>query len=144
MGESFLDFTEDNLNDAIEPKAVEEGEYTIRIIDWRTDKKGTVLQKDKNDNPYIMPILEVIECPEAKFAKNFSHFLRLPHTEMAEKDKNAARWELRNFFRCFEIDYSQRIDYEDCIGTSGEVLLIVSSDEGYGEQNKVKRFLSER
>lgn len=144
MGDSFLDFADDNLDDAIEPKAAEDGEYTIRIMDWRTDKKGAIIQEDKNGHPYIMPILELIECEEALYAKSFSHFLRLPHEDMESKDKNAARWELKAFFLCFGIDYSQRVDYDECIGKTGDALLIVTPDEGYGEQNKVKQFMNPR
>ena len=144
MGESFLDFTGEELDDSTEPQAVEGGEYTIKLTDWKADKKGAILQKDKNDEPYIMPLLEVIECKEAAYAKAFSHFLRIPHDDMTQKDKNAAKWELKTFFTCFGIDYTQRIDYEECIGATGEVLLIVTPDEGYGEQNKVKKFMSPR
>ena len=144
MSESFLDFTGEDLNDSTEPQAVEGGEYTLKLVDWKADKKGTVLQKDKNGEPYIMPLLEVIECEEATFAKAFSHFLRIPHDDMNQKDKNAARWELKAFFTCFGIDYSQRIDYEDCIGKTGDALLIITPDEGYGEQNRVKKFMSPR
>ena len=144
MGESFLDFTDDNLDEASEPMAAEDGEYTLRIADWRADKKGAVLQLDKNDEPYIMPVLEIIDCEEAEFAKNFSQFLRIPHKGMAAKDINNAKWDIKCFCNCFGIDYSQRIDYEECIGKTGEALLIVTPDEGYGEQNKVKTFLSPR
>lgn len=144
MGESFLDFTDDDLDSAVEPQAVEEGEYTLKLADWKTDKKGAVLQKDKNDHPYIMPIIEVIECEEAEYAKRFSHFLPLIHEDMTVKEKNAARWELKSFWTCFGIDYSQRIDYEECIGATGDALLVVAPDEGYGEQNRIKKFMSPR
>jgi len=144
MGESFLDFTDDNLDDSTEPQAVEEGEYTLRLADWSTDDKEAILRKDKNGDPFILPILEVIECEEAQYAKAFSHFLRLPHEDMTAKEKNAAKWALKCFWTCFGIDYSQRIDYEECIGKTGDALLIVTPDEGYGEQNKVKKFMSPR
>lgn len=144
MGESFLDFTSESLDDAIEPRAAEEGEYTVQLTDWMTDKKGSVVQTDKNDHPYIMPIMEIIESKEAEYAKPFSIFMRIPHEDMNSKDKNAAKWAIKIFCKCFGIDYTQRIDYEDCVGKTGEVLLIVTPDEGYGEQNKVKKFLNAR
>lgn len=144
MGESFLNFTDEGLEDATEPQAAEEGEYTLKLVDWRSDDKGAVLRKDKNGEPYIMPLFEIIECEEAEFAKSFSQFLRIPHDDMNAKDRNAARWDLKAFFECFGIDHTQRIDYEDCIGKTGDVLLIVTPDEGYGEQNKVKKFMSPR
>ena len=144
MGESFLDFTEDKLDSATEPQAVEGGEYTIKLVDWKTDKLGVVIQEDKNGAPYIMPQFDVIECEEATYAKSFSHFLRVPHADMNQKDKNAAKWELKAFFTCIGVDYSQRIDYEDCIGKTGDALLMVTPDEGYGEQNRIKKFMNPR
>lgn len=144
MEESFLDFTGDDLDDSTEPQAAEGGEYTLKLADWKTDEKGAVLRKDRNNEPFILPLLEIIECEEAAFTKAFSHFLRIPHEDMNQKNKNAAKWELKAFFTCFGIDYSQRIDYEDQIGKTGEALLIVTPDEGYGEQNKVKKFMSGR
>jgi len=146
MGESFLDFTdgEEDLDGAVEPQAAEDGEYTLKLVDWQTDKKGSVLRKDKNDDPYVMPLFEIIECEEAEFAKSFSQFLRIPHDGLNAKDKNAAKWDLKAFFTCFGIDYTQRVDYEECVGKTGDALLIVTPDEGYGEQNKVKKFLSPR
>jgi hypothetical protein len=144
MGESFLDFMEEDLDGAVEPQAVEEGEYTIKLIDWKTDDKGTVLRKDRGGAPYILPFIEVIECEEAQYAKGFTHFLRIPHADMTVKEKNQAKWDLKAFFTCFGIDYSQRIDYEECIGSTGEALLVVTPDEGYGEQNRIKKFMSPR
>ena len=138
---SFLDLTQENLEDAIEPKVVDEGEYTVQIADWKTDDDGNVIKKDSNDNPYIMPVLEVCECPEAEYAKAFTHFLRMPHEDMTKKERNSALWNLKEFFSAFGIDYSQRIDFEDTIGKKAEALLTVQPDEGYGEQNRVQRFL---
>lgn len=142
--DSFLDLTEESLDDAKEPKAVEEGEYTLRIADWRTGKDGSVVTLDKNDQPYMMPILEVIECEEAAFAKPVSHFLRIPNSEMNVKDQNNAKWNLKAFCECFGIDYTQRIDFEECVGLTGDALLFVAEDTGYGEQNKIRKFLTPR
>lgn len=142
--ESFLDLTDEKLDDAKEPQVVEEGDYTVRISDWRTTKDGNVVALDKNEQPYIMPILEVIECEEAEYAKPVSHFLRIPNTDMNLKDQNNAKWNLKAFCECFGIDYTQRIDFEECVGLTGEALLFIASDEGYGEQNKVRKFLIPR
>jgi hypothetical protein len=142
--ESFLDLTEESLDNAKEPKAVEEGEYSLRLIDWRTGKDGNVVTLDKNDQPYMMPIFEVIECEESEFAKPITHFLRVPIAEMDAKDRNNAKWNLKAFCDCLGIDYTQRIDFEECIGLTGDALLFVAEDTGYGEQNKIRKFLTPR
>ena len=141
---SFLDLSGEKLEDAVEPKAVDEGEYTLIIADWKTNDSGEVLRKDVNGAPYIMPVLEVTECPEAEYAKPFTQFLRIPHADMTKKEHNDARYSLRKFWEAFGVDYTQRIEYEEVIGLTAEGLLTVSPDTGYGEQNRVVKFLTAR
>lgn len=140
--DSFLDLTDERLEDAKEPQAVEEGEYTLRITDWKTGKDGNVVCLDKNDQPYMMPVLEVIECEEAEHAKPISYFIRVPNPELSAKENNNAKWNLRAFCECFGVDFTQRIDFEECIGMTGDALLFVTEDTGYGEQNKVRKFMT--
>lgn len=142
--DSFLDLTGESLEDAREPSVVEEGEYTIRLADWKVNKKGNVVSLDKNDQPYMMPIFEIIECEEAEYAKQFSHFLRISNTDQDAKDRNNAKWNLKAFCDCFGIDYTQRIDFDACLGMTGDALLFVAEDTGYGEQNKIRKFLTPR
>jgi len=141
---SFLDLTDERMEDAVEPKAVNDGEYTLQITNWKTDDNGNVAKKDANDNPYIMPILEVCECPEAEYAKPITHFLRLTHEDMSKKERNGALWALKEFFTAFDIDFTQRIDYEEAIGKKADALLSIQPDEGYGEQNRIQRFILPR
>ena len=139
---SFLDLTDERMEDAVEPKAVDEGEYTVKIIDWKTTETGEVTKMDINDEPFIMPVLEIIECEEAEYAKTITHFLRLPHAGMNKKDRNSAIWALKEFFTAFDVDYTQKIDYEDCIGKTAESLLTVTPDTGYGEQNRIQKLIN--
>ena len=141
---SFLDLTDERMEDAVEPKAVDEGEYTVKIMDWKTDESGNVKKLDSNDAPFIMPVLEVIECPEAEFAKPITHFLRLPHKGLNKKERNSALWSLREFFTAFDIDYTEKIDYEDSIGKTAEALLTVQPDTGFGEQNRIQKLINPR
>ena len=141
---SFLDLSDENLDDAIEPKAVEEGEYTLKLADWKTNDKGEVVKEDVNGHPFIMPVIEIVECPEAEYAKPITHFLRLPHDDMTKKERNDTRYNLRTFWEAFEVDYTQRIMYEETIGATAEALLTIQPDTGYGEQNRIQRFLPSR
>ena len=141
---SFLDLTDERLEDAVEPKAVDDGEYTLKLVDWMTTDSGEVTRKNSSDNPYIMPIFEIIECEEAVFAKNISHYLPLLHEDMDKKEKNNTLWKLKEFFEALGIDYTQRIDYEDLIGKTTDALLTVLDDPDFGEQNRIKRFVTGR
>lgn len=142
--ESFLDLADENLDEAKEPKAAEGGEYTLKLVDWKSDDEGGVVLTDRNDLPYMMPVLEIVDCEEAEYAKNINHFLRLLHKDMTAKERNGAKWALKEFCECFGIDYTQRIDPEEQLGSTGDALLFVAEDEGYGEQNKIRKFLLPR
>jgi len=144
MSENFLDFMEDGLENAVEPQTAENGEYTIELVDWKTNDEGKVVKKDTNGNPFIMPVFEVVDCEGAEFIKGFNHFLRLPRKDMTKKELNGCKFELKSFFECLGVDYSQRIDYEEIIGVRGDVILVTTPDEGYGEQNRIKSFILPR
>ena len=144
MTENFLDFTEDDLDDSVEPTTAEPGEHTIELSDWKVNDDGKVIRKDSNGNPYIMPIFEVVDEEGSEYIKSFTHFVRLPHEDMNKKELNSCKFALKEFFNCFGVDYHSRIDYEEIIGARGDVLLLTSADEGYGEQNKIKKFIAPR
>ena len=140
----FYDFGEDNLDDAVEPQAVPEGEYTVVIADWKSTEDGAIVQEDKNGNPYLMPLLDVVDCEEAAYAKRFSYFMGLPHDDMDSKQLNATKARLKTFFQAFGVDYGGRVDFESMIGLKADALLTVRPDTGYGEQNSVSRFVKSR
>jgi len=135
MSDSMLDIAAGDLDDAQELKPVRSNEEVkLQVIDVRCDR-------DKNDNPYIMPTFEILDFPTAK---NFTKYLALPTDEMDAKKKNNAALALRKFFKAFEIDYSGgQLNIEEIIGATGWAILGVDENEDseYGPQNYVKRFL---
>jgi len=144
MGDYFIDLAGENLEEGKELQAVAEGEYRVRIKDWKTDDDGKIVKRTDKDFPYIMPVLEIINCPEAEYSKDLTHFLWMPHDEMDAKQRNNCKFALHEFWTAFGIDYRQKIDPESVIGAEADALLIVSPDTGYGEQNKIKRFVTSR
>jgi hypothetical protein len=124
----FLDI---NLGDAQEPKAAKEGEYIVRIVDIN---EGI----DKNGHNYLQPILDI---PGEPTAKSFSHFLGLPYEGMDEKSRNNSKWRLKLFFEAFGIDHSKTIDTAAIKGRQAWAILGVDSNDQYGEQNFVKKFV---
>jgi hypothetical protein len=140
----FYDFSGQNLDDAIDPQAVPEGEYTVQIADWKANDAQEIILEDKNGNPYVMPLLDVVDCEEAAYAKRFSFFMSLPHSEMDAKDLNACKARLKNFFTAFGVDASGRVDFESMLDLKADALLIVREDTGYGEQNAVKSWVKPR
>lgn len=141
MGEYFLDLSNDNLDEGKELTAAKEGEYRIRLKDWKTDDDGKIVKMTAEDKPFIMPIFEIINDPDADHYKDMTHFMWLPSDWMDAKKKNSARFELQTFCKAFRIDYHQKIDPENTIGLEADALLVVQDDATYGEQNRVKRFV---
>ena len=126
---SFLDI---DTSDAVEPKAVAaDEEYEIRMtsIEQSINKKG---------NPYLLPRFDI---PSEAASKDFTKYLALPHENMTEKELNSCKWQLKNFFEALGIDASQRIDLDACVGETAWAILGVDSNEEYGDQNYIKRFV---
>ncbi len=129
---SIIDLTDTNLDDAVEPTVVDgDAEYKLRIVDCKVDK-------NKHGNPYMLPRFEVSDEP---ISKEFTKYLPLPYSGMDEKDLNNTKLKLSRFFEAFGIDASAPIDSEDMIGLEGWAILGVETDDQYGDQNYVKRFV---
>lgn len=135
---SFLDV---DTTEAVEPIAMPgDREYRVRIVGYlEKDVDGTMekIWVNKSGYPCFMPILEFCDEPTAK---EFNHYLALPHDEMTEKQKNKALWDLKAFKLCFGIP-DGRIDLDDTIGNEGWVIVSLKEDPEYGEQNGVKKLI---
>lgn len=142
MSDYMLDFSDENLDGARDLMAADEGEYRVRIKDWKTDDDGKIVKLNDDDKPFIMPILEIVNHPDADYFKDFTHFLWLPDSWMDSKKKNKASFDLREFLNAFGIDYHQKIDPESTIGAEADAYLIMTDDDQYGEQNRVKKFVT--
>jgi hypothetical protein len=128
----IYDLSELDLESAVEPTVVDEGEYNLRIIDVT---EGT----DKNSMAYIMPRLEVVDNP---YSKDFTIFLHIPDkATMDAKRLNTAKVRMTNFLKCFGVDPASRINFKDNLpGKTGWCLLGVGEDDPqFGKQNYVKK-----
>lgn len=129
---SLLDIGE-GVADAPEPKAVPaDEEYKLRII-------GATQDNDKNQEPYLLPRFDIDGQP---LSKDFTKFLRIPHSGLEEKDMIRARSSMRIFLTCFGLPTSGQIDLEDMKGKTGWAILGIEETEQYGENNYVKRFIA--
>ncbi len=133
MPTNIIDLTDTNLDDAQEPVVVEgDQEYKLRIIDCKVDT-------NKNGAPYILPRFEIVDEP---LSKEFTKYLPLPHNEMTEKKLNTTKLNLKRFFDAVGIDPNGPINTEDLIGLEGWAILGVETDDQYGDQNYIKRFVA--
>ena len=137
MESSMLDLTGiiDEVEDAQEPTIAKSGsEQKLRIVSVRT---GT----DKNGCDYFMPVYEVINAP---MVKEFSHFMYVPDRDnLSEKQFKRALYAVKVFVKCFSIDISRPIDYEDDLpGKVGWAILGSRDDDEYGEQNTIRKYVT--
>lgn len=135
---SFLDI---DTSEAVEPTAVPgDKEYKIRIVGYiekEIDEEMEKIWNTKNGDPCFMPIFEIADEPTAK---EFNHFMPIPHKNMTEKENNSCLWRLEQFKRAFSIPEG-RVDLEDTIGNEGWAILGLKEDEEYGEQNFIKKMI---
>jgi len=126
---SLLDI---DVSGAQEPKTVEAGtECKLRIIDVRQDT-------NKHGNPYIMPRFDVVEEP---LAKDFTDYMELPHEEMDAKTRARAEWKIATFLNAFSLPTSGQMNPDEWKGLTGWGIVGVSTDDTYGEQNTVRKYV---
>jgi len=130
----MTDILDVSFDDVVEPRTAEaDDEVEITIVNVRNDL-------DKNGHPYLLPRFEVKDDP---YAKEFTHFMRLPHDEMNKKELNNCKYRLLEFYKTFGIDPARPISPEDDLpGQTGWAILGVKDDDFTGgETNYVKKFI---
>jgi len=139
-----LDSMEDTIlnidtSDAVEPSAVEGGEYLIRITGQRkaTDEEGVsrVVRTGPEGKKYFIIIFDI---PSEETSKGFSKIFSVPSEDMEPKRKNSAKWNIEEFKRCFGLT---DLNWDIMIGKTGWAILNKVTKEGYGEQNEIYKFL---
>lgn len=126
-----------DFNDVVEPTVLEaDTEAELRIVSVKVDS-------DKNGYPYMMPFFEVASDD---YAKEFSHFIRLPHEEQDAKELNKTKYRLKTFYDAFGVDYSRGVNpSEDLPGKTGWAIVGMRESSFSGEEeNYVKRFIEGR
>jgi len=136
---SMLDVSNqmDEIEAAEEPTIAEAGEeYKLRIIGCR---EGI----DKNDLDYFAPLFEVVGAP---MVKEFSGFIHVPDKgKMDEKKYQRSLYAIKVFASCFDIDLSRPVDYKDDLpGLEGWAILGAKTDDTYGEQNTIRKYIVSR
>lgn len=138
---SILDI---DTSDAVEPSAVEAGEYEIRITGQRKDQDGNVVRTSGSGNEYFIITFDI---PSEEASKGFSKVFSTPSPEMEPKRRNATKWAIEEFKRCFGLTTLTIFKNKDAtcwdamIGAKGYVLLSRVETEKYGAQNEIKKFL---
>jgi hypothetical protein len=138
MGDSILDV---ETGDAIEPAAVEAGEYKVRITGFKKGKSGNnegkiVQTKEETGNKYFIVNFDI---PEEPASKGFSKIFSVPVEGMDAKRLNGVKWELECLKRAFNLP---ELNFNEMVGKEGYALLKKTSSEQYGEQNDIVKFIT--
>mgnify|MGYP000892985633 CR=1 FL=1 len=127
-----MSFIEININDAIEPSIVEEGEYAVRI----EDAEVKVGQSGKK---YIGLRLSILNEDNVK---QVNEVLMLPDAADDESTKNRRLLALKRMCTCFDYEPQGGIDTAELIGREGRVFLKIEDSEQYGKSNRVRRYVA--
>lgn len=121
-----------DLSNVIPPCVVEEGECRLRIVGV---EEGT--SKNTGD-PYLRVRLDPFEVVGAK---EISHIQMLPGVNSSEKDRNNRLFRLQELMDAIGTTSN---DTDDWVGEEVWAILGVKTDDEYGDQNYVKRFVASR
>ena len=110
-----------------------EGQHTlvVKSIKNKTSKKNP-------ENHYLLVYFGVASMPEAN---PVSHMLMIPNSNYDEDVQMGWRQDLKEFWQLLEQDPSGHINFDECVGLTVEAILKIDSDEEYGEQSKVAKFV---
>lgn len=123
-----------NPGEAKELVAVESGEYEVSVL-------GAELKESQN-KPGNMMIELSLRVEGEPLAKPVRDWLQLPNSNDDEGTKNRKLLKLSSFCKCMDYDYSSGIETDDLPGLSGRVILGLESSDEFGDQNRVRRYLS--
>lgn len=129
----------EEIQDAEDLKPHPPGEVSVRIVEFVEGEDG-IVRTNKKGHPFILPRLEIFGEDEAY--KDFTHYVALPsNTYTEKKEKNRVNLNWRRFCEAFNQDPLGQVDFLDMVGEDTEALIDVTEDEGYGEQNRIIRFI---
>ena len=128
---SFLDY---NLNDVPELTALPDGqEYELRILECEVKTSAA-------GNPMVITRFDV---PSEPNSKGITHVMMLPTQADDEKKRNGRLRALKMFCEAFDIPTDGGIELgENVVGNTGWAILGIEDSPEYGEQNRVRRFVT--
>ena|SRR5215510_14112687 len=129
-----------NFKDAQEP-------YIIRDSKERLVQINDVEPFENEDGQQSVKITYTL--PSEPFCNQFTDFLNFPHESNNASQYNRNQWRLGQFVQCFKIEAHDGNDEDinpvmDWPGKQGYVLLRVQTQQGFEDQNKIRRFITNR
>ena len=135
---SLVDYSalENEIENAEEPKVLSAGsEVKARIISVRTGVS------EKNDCKWFSV---VFDSPEDPMVKEFNAFFwDLDRSKLDAKQYTRQLYDFKQFTSAFGVDISRPFSWEDDLpGLEGWLIVGVKKSDEYGEQNVVKKYIT--
>jgi hypothetical protein len=130
----FVDFGSDDLGDTPDLQVIpDDTEVKLRLT-------ALSMQVGKaSGNPFLLAMLEVVGEPDAR---DIRHMMMWPREEMEPKQSANAKRRIKYFGQAFGIPLSGKVEFDKYLGREAVAILGVDPDEGYGESNRVKRWVT--
>lgn len=124
-----------NLDDVPAQHAVPGGEYQLCLVNAEVKNQ----KPEKGDGKFIQASLEVVGYPNSKL---INHVMMLPSQNDEDRKKNARLRNIGDFYKAFGIPTVGKVNLASYFGNFGYGILTVEDGNEYGEQNRVKRFVT--
>lgn len=124
---AFLDF-----DGVYTPETVIEGEYRLRVLEAEIKTQ----KPEKGSGTYLQLKLEI---PDNSKAKDITHVMMLPTDQDDMKKKNNRLSAIQNFL--IACGYENVDNVNELVGATPWAILTEEESEGFGKQNRVKKFV---
>jgi len=133
-GSTVLDLTVMELDDAVEEHAVEPGEYNLVCIGARLNQKSPDSQR------YLLTTFEIADYPTAKAV---THFNWIPDPSFNDQRQlNRNRVNLNKTLEALGLPNNGQLDLAEMVGAECVAVLRKDDDPEYGEQNRIRYFIT--
>lgn len=135
-GGTELDLTQyGNIDDIPAQHAVAEGEYHLLLVSAEIKDQ----KPEKGSGRFLQATMEVMDDPNAKL---ISHVMMLPSEDDNDRKKNNRLRAIGDFLKAFSIPSSGSVNFAQYEGNMGWAVLRVETSDDYGDQNKIRRFIT--
>lgn len=115
--------------------AVPGGEYQLCLVSAEIKNQ----KPEKGDGKFIQASMEVVGDPNSKL---INHVMMLPAASDDDRKKNSRLRNIGDFYKAFNIPVVGKVNLASYLGNFGYAILVVEDRDEYGEQNRVKRFVT--
>jgi hypothetical protein len=125
-----------NLDDVPDLGTVPDGtEANLQIISLELKQQ----KPEKGTGKFIMVGFDIIGEPNTK---RITHIMMLPAEGDDEKKRNYRLRSIRTFYEAFAIPTSGQVNLGDYVGNAGWAILAEEESEGFGMQNRIRKFIA--